>query len=130
MRRRDAAAVLVLGLLAAALLAQNADAQSDRTSANYLLPACHEWIALSEGRAGSVNPSAALNRGYCSGIVYGLTYVSELLPPHLRSCPPKGSTRGQTLRVVVAYIERRPERMHEDFGSLAIEAMHEAWPCK
>jgi hypothetical protein len=32
--------------------------------------------------------------------------------------------------VVVAYIERRPQRMHEDFGVLAVEALHEAWPCK
>jgi hypothetical protein len=32
--------------------------------------------------------------------------------------------------VVLAYIQRRPQRMHEDFQDLAIEAFHEAWPCK
>jgi hypothetical protein len=34
------------------------------------------------------------------------------------------------VRVAVAYIERRPQRMHEDFRMLAVEAFHEAWPCK
>jgi hypothetical protein len=24
----------------------------------------------------------------------------------------------------------RPERMHEDFRALAVEAMQKAWPCK
>ena len=36
----------------------------------------------------------------------------------------------QTVRVVVQYIDSRPERMHEDFKKLALEAMKAAWPCK
>jgi hypothetical protein len=32
--------------------------------------------------------------------------------------------------VVVKYIEARPQRMDEDFGQLAIEALTAAWPCK
>jgi len=45
-------------------------------------------------------------------------------------CPPQNVTTGHTVRVVIAYIERRPERMHEDFRGLALEAIHEAWPCR
>jgi hypothetical protein len=30
----------------------------------------------------------------------------------------------------LSYIEARPERMHEQFGKLAQEAMIAAWPCK
>jgi Rap1a immunity proteins len=55
--------------------------------------------------------------------------LHEFLPPDASSCRPQGVTTGQMVRVVVAYIERRPERMHEDFRRLAIEAWHEAWPC-
>jgi hypothetical protein len=33
------------------------------------------------------------------------------------------------VRVVVAYIEARPARVHEDFRNLALEALREAWPC-
>jgi hypothetical protein len=51
------------------------------------------------------------------------------LPPDTSSCRPQGVTIGQMVGVVVGYIERRPERMHEDFRGLAIEAWHEAWPC-
>ena len=34
------------------------------------------------------------------------------------------------ISVVIKYIEARPERMHEQFGDLAIEALMAAWPCK
>jgi hypothetical protein len=61
----------------------------------------------------------------CGGVV--------VVNPHeldnLSSCRPQGVIHEQAVRVVVAYIERRPQRMHEDFRRLALEAMHEAsWP--
>jgi hypothetical protein len=43
---------------------------------------------------------------------------------------PDGVTTGQEVRVVIAYIDARPARMHEDFRSLALEALRAAWPCK
>jgi len=122
--RRDATAALVFGLLAAALLAQNADAQTkpDRWSANYLMPACRNWIAFAGDRQG-------IDEAMCAGIISGLVYTVKFLPPDSSSCTPEGVTIGEMVRVVVAYIERRPERMHEDFRKLAVEAWHEAWPC-
>jgi hypothetical protein len=39
-------------------------------------------------------------------------------------------TLEQKIRVVVAYIEARPNRMHENFNFLAIEALRDAWPCR
>jgi len=39
-------------------------------------------------------------------------------------------TTVQSVAVVVKYIEARPERMHELFGVLALEALTAAWPCK
>ena len=65
----------------------------------------------------------------CAGIISGLAYTVKFLPPDSSSCIPQGVTIGDMGRVVVAYIERRPERMHEDFRKLAVEAWHEAWPC-
>jgi len=122
--RRDTTAALILGLLAAALLAQNADAQTkpDRWSANYLMPACRNWITFAGDRQG-------IDEALCAGIISGLAYTVKFLPPDSSSCTPQGVTTGEMVRVVVAYIERRPERMHEDFRRLAIEAWHEAWPC-
>jgi hypothetical protein len=31
--------------------------------------------------------------------------------------------------LVTLYIDRRPERMNEDFAKLVIEALQQAWPC-
>jgi hypothetical protein len=45
-------------------------------------------------------------------------------------CRPREIALGQLVRVVLKYIDIRPERMHEDFRVLAIEAMKTAWPCK
>jgi hypothetical protein len=65
----------------------------------------------------------------CAGKVDGLFYVGRMLPPEYGSCAPEGVNNKQMVRVVVAYIERRPQRMHENFNRLALEALHEAWPC-
>ena len=104
--------------------AQNVDA-SDRNSAKFLVPACQRFVALSDGDT----LVSALHQGVCVGIIEGIGYVSGSLPPGLRSCLPEGVTQEQMVGVIVSYIKRRPERMHEDFRELAIEAMREAWPC-
>jgi hypothetical protein len=36
---------------------------------------------------------------------------------------PEGATPEQGVRVVIKYIEARPERMQEPFGKLALEAL-------
>jgi hypothetical protein len=36
----------------------------------------------------------------------------------------------QLVRVVVAYIDQRPARLHESFLNLALEALTDAWPCQ
>ena len=40
------------------------------------------------------------------------------------------SERGPDSAGFAVYGEARPERMHEDFRALAVEAMQKAWPCK
>jgi hypothetical protein len=107
-----------LALLAASHLAQNADA-SDRNSAKFLVPACQRFVTLSDGDT----LVSALHQGVCVGIIEGIGYVSGSLPPGLRSCLPEGVTQEQTVGVILSYIKRRPEWMHEDFRELAIEAM-------
>jgi Ssp1 endopeptidase immunity protein Rap1a len=120
---------VLLGLLAAALLAGNAGAQGGYDSAsgiaNDVVPACKEFLA----REGETTLETSWGRGFCFGTFASLDYMNQFLPPHLRSCPPKGVTRRQAVRVVLAYIERRPQRLHEAFLTLAIEAFREAWPC-
>src|SRR5262245_40957951 len=125
-KRRNATAALALGLLAAAL-PQNADAQQHMT-ANDLVPPCKDVIVSAETQAMKFN--TAWQQGICVGIIAGLSAVGKDLPPGASWCGRQNVTIEQMVRVVVAYIERRPQRMHEDFRQLAVEAFHEAWPCK
>jgi hypothetical protein len=45
-------------------------------------------------------------------------------------CPPGGATNLQRIKVIVDYIEKRPDRKNADFRLVANEAMAKAWPCK
>jgi hypothetical protein len=68
--------------------------------------------AFAEGRA-NTQPQLYGMQSFCSGVVHGLV----------------ASTPSQLARVVVQYVEAAPERMHEDFRQLTLEAFHNAWPC-
>jgi Rap1a immunity proteins len=84
------------------------------TSANTVMPGCRAFIA---------HPDEYYLQGYCMGAVAAIIRVDP------STCPPKDSTIGQGVRVVVKYIDSRPERLHEDFNDLAAEALRIAWPC-
>ena len=118
---------ILLGLLATALLTEAGNAQPDTYSANHLLPACKEFL---EAKDKPPSLTSAFERGICVGTVETFSLLVRILPPPLNSCPPNGVTTGQEVRVIIAYIEARPQRMHEDFKVLALEAWHQAWPCK
>ncbi len=80
--------------------------------------------AASDRAPGDVDGVFAAGR--CIGLMQGLGFASRLLG----ACPPDEVTVAQRARVAVTYVEARPDRMHEDFRALAVEAMREAWPCK
>ena len=127
--RRAAAAVLALAFLAAALPAQKADGQTvGLLTANNMVGPCKEATRVAVGRDQNLN--TLVEQSICIGIFHELLYVGRALPVDIGWCNPPGVTNRQAMRVVIAYIERRPQRMHEDFRSLAAEALHEAWPCK
>ena len=105
------------------LSASAASAVEDATlSADRMLPACTAFIR--DRAPGDVDGVFAAGR--CIGLMQGLGFASRLLG----ACPPDEVTVAQRARVAVTYVEARPDRMHEDFRALAVEAMREAWPCK
>ena len=85
-----------------------AEAQPD-DSGNTWLPYCVQTQTLMEA--------------WCRGVIDGLSFVSTY------SCIPKGATNDQIKRVVVAYMNSKPDRLHYPFKVLAIEALSAAWPC-
>jgi hypothetical protein len=113
-------------MLTGAMLALRiATAGAEDYSANYWLPHCKEVVEqrpIDEGRFGLAM--------FCAGVVQGIA-VMALNAPEAGRCakPPHDVSRQQLVRVVVRYIEARPQRMHEFFPSLVLEALREAWPC-
>jgi Rap1a immunity proteins len=99
-------------------LMAHAHAAEDLNSANYFLPGCRALIASD----GDTNQRRAV---YCLAFVDGLAF-----PASSRFCVPANVTLGQVVRVVVKYVETLPERHHDQFGDLALEALERAWPCK
>jgi Rap1a immunity proteins len=77
------------------------------------------------------DPDRGTNVGaFCAGQIAGIMVLGQFLVPTLRFCPPTGWTRQQGLRVVVAFFDANPHRLHEPFSVLAVEALRKAWPCK
>jgi hypothetical protein len=72
------------------------------------------------------NEPTAWSGGYCFGVIEGA--MTALI--YSRSICITGSSLGQGARVVVAFMERHPERLHERLAVLAINAFLEAFPCR
>ena len=90
------------------------------SSANAYLPGCRS-LAYKPTQA---TAQAAFEMGDCSG------HLAGVIAMDFRVCPPDGATSpAQLARVVVQYIDSRPQRHHELFVSLAAEALEKAWPC-
>jgi hypothetical protein len=101
-------------------------------SANEVLPACKLYLSVVD-RHGAVSQSEVphlMDAGECLGAVYELLTVAHTLPEPLKFCPPVEFEAQQGVRVVVAYIENRPERAREDFTMLALEGLRAKWPCQ
>ena len=120
---------IVRAVVWTALIVSASEAASqptEDTSANSVFLGCKAFV---DGRVTNAQLNADAN--FCSGVVHALAGIGQYLSsPEWRSCAPATSSAQQLARVVVNYIEARPERMHEDFRRLTLEAFHYAWPCK
>jgi hypothetical protein len=111
-----AVAILLLALTVPA----SAQDTSVQRSANEMLSGCKGF--LDDNMTGVSMFYKGRCVGFLAGLVYGVGGEDF--------CLPKGATTGQAVAVVIKYIEARPERLHEPFGKLALEALTEAWPLK
>jgi hypothetical protein len=122
--------VRISGLLLGAALAFTVTAagavEKDTSSANYMMPGCKYVLDPDKGPL-----ILMFEAGVCVGIVAG---IAHMLDPRNRGdwCAdiPEGATRQQMVRVVVRFIEARPNLMHLELTLLAPMALADAWPCK
>ena len=100
---------LLLSISAPVMAEEDLSSAASTHSANFLLSCCKQAMNLTEH---SPSPSVgdALLIGFCHGMVDALSQLSP--------CIPNGVTNQQVVRVVVAYIEAHPARMHERFEHL------------
>jgi len=126
---------LSCGMLAAACIAMLTTTgyahkpASGYISAYLVMPGCRALIA-------NLEPDN-YQKGLCLGTVYGLGVGLRILQDLREAgekmpwgCVPQEVTVGQQIRVITAYIDARPNRLHEDFRELAWEALKDTWPCK
>jgi hypothetical protein len=59
-------------------------------SANKMLPACKRFIESPKPPPGDAGLIDVSEQSLCVGMVDGLFYVSPILPPEQRACPPPG----------------------------------------
>jgi Rap1a immunity proteins len=111
-----------------------AHSQPNYGSANHVLPLCKTWLKVADEtdveEVGSIVQIEAIRlttSGMCAGVVIG---ISETLQTLKLACPPYHVSNEELVRMVVEEIEKRPERMPEEFSVLAREVMIAAWPCK
>ena len=62
--------------------------------------------------------------------VSSLKNIGPFVQQGMRICPPKTSTYGQAVRIVVSCMDRHPDLLNHAFQTLAHRALEEAWPCK
>jgi len=89
-----------------AVVSAAAQQPTEDTSANSVFLGCK---AYAENRMTNMRLGAIGH--FCAGVVHGLAYVAVRLPQEDRSCAPPTSDAQQLARVVISYIEARPQRM-------------------
>jgi Rap1a immunity proteins len=119
--------------VALALTVTAAPAAEDIFSGNHMIPACRAFVDQRSA-------DDFVEQGICAGIVFGIVFAGNALrnvsplQDNVRRgmCinRPSTATSSQVVRVVIAYIEARPARMHEPFNELALEGLRATWPCR
>lgn len=109
-------------LIAAMMLTCGVTFAAEPGTADAMVTPCRMGVGMQPH--GPTDQFTYQNSGMCVGIIDGLSFRNPTL------CIPSNVTNTQGVKVVLKYIEDRPERRNEDFKILALEALRQAWPCK
>jgi hypothetical protein len=125
--------ILTGGLMALTITTVGA-AEVGQDSANFVLPGCKESVNHGPSRYPDAEFRCGIEVGGLLGTAEYERRSGNRVAPFGSQKPlcadvPRGVTTEQAMRVVISYIEARPQRLHEPFIDLAIEAFRDAWPC-
>jgi Rap1a immunity proteins len=71
----------------------------------------------------------ARSAGSCEGVVATTMAFSPNLPAEVRACPPAQGSISESVKILLQYLDKNPDRLNEPAISVAIEAFRDAWPC-
>jgi hypothetical protein len=97
------------------------------TTGKDLLDACS---LLVEDVGGRRDQGQALKMGFCLGFVRAMLTAGPMLGVEGKFCPPKQTTNGEAVNILVKYLRDNPERMPRNAEPLAIHAFYLVWGCK
>lgn len=120
------------GIAASVVLAGAFASGSAMADGNNLLTQCQAAIRFINNNNDSTNE---FGQGKCLGVVsavVGLTMVfNDKLPKESKVCFPKdGITNGQSIRIVVKFLQDTPSLLHMPDEVLTKIALERAYPCK
>jgi hypothetical protein len=101
-------------------------ARADVTSANAHLRGC-QILATPNPSIESV--TEVQETALCMGKLIALDKLNPLLQKRYRFCAAPTVNYLQGAMVIIKFLEEHPERLHEEFTLLALEALRSAFPC-
>lgn len=110
-------------------------------SAEKMLSSCKvfdEAKVESEGSEMTVSFAHDFDSGVCWGAFAVLQMASRFVDPKREpirpllpiGCVPERVSRTQSIAIFVHYARQHPERLHEDFVFVAMDALKTAFPCR
>ena len=98
-----------------------------------MLSSCRQ-VAEAKVSGDAVMLTQDFESGVCWGAVASLQELSRWVAPQqkkpvLHVCAPKQSTRSQLILIFVEYAKHNPKLLHEDFVTVALAALRDAFPC-
>jgi hypothetical protein len=114
-------------------LSMSAQAQSGHESAQEMLSHCRTIISADMQSDGRIYPALNFDSGMCWGGFSALQTATKYTDgdgPLFDTCIPAESNRTQLVAVFANFANRHPEKLHERWLTVALEALIEAFPCK
>ncbi|MGJ5048116.1 Rap1a/Tai family immunity protein [Bradyrhizobium oligotrophicum] len=106
-------------------------------SASELLTSCESFLGAYRANGKYFQLQGATGSMWeCWGFINALQQLSSLSgDPELRTtmtgaCPPAQVTAVQLMRVIVLYLQKHPESLHQKAAAVSIYALQQAFPCK
>jgi Rap1a immunity proteins len=135
-QRRDSRVLVMRLILAilAMLCSSTFSAHSNVESANELLSSCEDFLGAyhPSGLGFTLRPESGPVYE-CWGYINAISQLSALTD-HGRTltgaCPAPATSALQIIEVVVAYLQKHPEALHERAGVEAVYALQQAFPCE